>query len=63
LREKAHALSEQFFAWDSIERKDNQKKITLNPTVKEQGLKRPYQEAFYTETLQVMWSKMRLLCF
>jgi hypothetical protein len=40
-----------------------EKKITLNTAVNEQGLKHPYQEAFYTGTLQVMWSKMRLLCF
>jgi hypothetical protein len=59
LREKVHALSEQFFQWDSTARKDNQKKkITLNTIVKEQGLKPPYQEAFCIGTQQVIWSKM-----
>jgi hypothetical protein len=59
LRENAHALSEQFFVWGSIGRKDNQKKkITLNTIVKKQGLKCLYQEAFCIGTWQAMWSKM-----
>jgi hypothetical protein len=40
-----------------------EKKITLNTILKEQGLKCPHQEAFYTGTLQAMSSKMSLLGF
>jgi hypothetical protein len=35
-----------------------EKKITINTIMKNQVLKCPYQEAFYTGTLQEMWSKM-----
>jgi hypothetical protein len=54
---KPHTLSEELVVWDSVLRKDNQKKI-LKHSSEKQGLKCPYEEAFYTETQQVMWSKM-----
>jgi hypothetical protein len=54
---KAHVLSEELVVWDSILRKDNQKK-NLKHNSEKQGLRCPYEEAFYTGTLQVMWSKM-----
>jgi hypothetical protein len=44
-------------------KKQLESKSGWNAIVKEQSLECPYQQGFFTETLQVKWSKLQLLWF